>query len=343
MTPDHALATELQGILHCAAGYSAEVSPPMERRQSHLSMAVELLDAQLKTNPNLSQGTDLWVEHGGRRSSFGPVPWIRIFDHDRSPSATAGFYLVYLFGGTGRRLYLSLNQGTSEWRSGKMRPVRSEYELTARASVARGRIRSGSDRYLTELALDVGQMPVGGEAKQRARNYELANIYALEYDADALPSDEQLLADLSEFLPALADLYVEASSDAATLQRRRPRHSRPAQGLAGEALSLAIERLSADGWVVEASPHGAPFTLSCSGQDSSELHVLCKVALPGNAEIPLSREEMAHARTFDDVALFLLTMERDSAIGTLVRPFRPDEERSIPVSYLYRLPNATAH
>ncbi|MEU7006771.1 DUF3578 domain-containing protein [Streptomyces sp. NPDC046332] len=41
------------------------------------------------------------------------VPWVRVYDPAMSPSATTGWYAVYLFSGTGDRVYLFLNQGTT--------------------------------------------------------------------------------------------------------------------------------------------------------------------------------------------------------------------------------------
>ena len=69
--------------------------------------------------------TPLKVSTGGRRGGVGPVPWVRIFSPSYSPRPTEGFYVVYLFAGDGSRVYLSLNQGTSESRPGRgMRPIK---------------------------------------------------------------------------------------------------------------------------------------------------------------------------------------------------------------------------
>ena len=43
------------------------------------------------------------------------IPWVRVCSQSRSPSATTGWYIVYLFSAQGDRVYLSLNQGTTSW------------------------------------------------------------------------------------------------------------------------------------------------------------------------------------------------------------------------------------
>ncbi len=50
------------------------------------------------------------------------VPWIRFGSRSRSPRATEGFYVVYLFDALGDTVYLSLNQGTTDFLGGEFVP-----------------------------------------------------------------------------------------------------------------------------------------------------------------------------------------------------------------------------
>lgn len=45
--------------------------------------------------------------------NWAAVPWVAVFDPRVTDTATKGYYVVYLFSPDDRRLYLSLNQGTT--------------------------------------------------------------------------------------------------------------------------------------------------------------------------------------------------------------------------------------
>ncbi|MEU0213291.1 MrcB family domain-containing protein [Streptomyces canus] len=50
------------------------------------------------------------------------VVWTRVYSKSRTPSATDGWYIVYLFSGDGERVYPSLMQGTTEWIACELKP-----------------------------------------------------------------------------------------------------------------------------------------------------------------------------------------------------------------------------
>jgi hypothetical protein len=207
----HAIHT----VLAAARDYSPTETPAMQRRDTALADMVTRLDQVL---PELSQGLglaslELRARRGGHQASYSPTAWVRIYAHGYSPTAMEGFYIVYLFASDGSAVYLSLNQGTSEYRSNAMRPINDRAELRARAAEAR---RSLSDFQETplmksatvEIDLTWASTPgVGPESRRRTRNYEDANILAVRYPAAAVPPDEAMLQDLSDMLPLLAALY----------------------------------------------------------------------------------------------------------------------------------------
>jgi hypothetical protein len=119
----------------------------------------------------------------------------------KSPSATEGVYLAYLFAADGSRVYLSLNQGTSEYKSGKKRPVIDGKLLRSSAAGARAAL-SGIEEALLEreghtwIDLAATAQAVGSESVRRIRNYQDANILALEYRREEVPDDVGLLVGL---------------------------------------------------------------------------------------------------------------------------------------------------
>lgn len=64
------------------------------------------------------------------------IPWVRVFGREQSPSSTTGWYVVYLFSASGRRVYLSLNQGTTIWTEASSR--RAEPKIFVPVSTGRG-------------------------------------------------------------------------------------------------------------------------------------------------------------------------------------------------------------
>jgi hypothetical protein len=209
------LRRAIHTVLAAAPDYSRTPTPAMLRRDVALADIVARLDEVV---PELSQGLGLAslglrAGRGGHQASYSPTAWVRVYAPGYSPNAMEGFYIVYLFATDGSAVYISLNQGTSEYRSNAMRPINDRAELRARAAEARRSLSDFQDTPLmrsagVEMDLTWASTPgVGPESRRRTRNYEDANVLALRYPAAAVPPDEDLLQDLSGMLPLLAALY----------------------------------------------------------------------------------------------------------------------------------------
>ena len=196
-------------VLGLAPQYSASGSDVMKRRDVLIRESSNLIRDLLGSHYGPSN--DLRVKGGGRQANYSPVPWVRIYDPEYSSSAQLGFYVVFLFAADGSGVYLSLNQGTSEWRGNKMRPIVDDKKLMASAANARITLAECSSPVFTAgievIELKIGDLSVGPESKRRVRNYELANIAAYWYPRLELPDDERLFAGLDEFLLLLFELY----------------------------------------------------------------------------------------------------------------------------------------
>ncbi|WP_385642866.1 MrcB family domain-containing protein [Streptomyces sp. SudanB91_2054] len=77
---------------------------------------VALLTWALGTAPD-----ELGIEGRDGTGLKTEVPLVRVFGREQSPSATTGWYVVYLFDASGQRVYLSLNQGPT-WTGGDCNP-----------------------------------------------------------------------------------------------------------------------------------------------------------------------------------------------------------------------------
>ncbi len=270
-----------EGVLGLAPQYSTSGTPAMVQRQHLLGEASQVVKGWIASVASTvaSGQVELRVKAGGRQSQVAPVAWIRIYSPAHSPATTAGFYLVYLFSGDGTAVYLSLNQGTSEYRANKWRPVTDASELLARAQSARATLGAWDSDLLSDgwadIDLAVEGLPVGPESKLRAPNYELANVIAVPYLAGAMPDDSELLSDLQRFGPLLGELYgtdppgpgavgSSASSGPAPFARQGRRRSRALGRGCGHSFELTGDRYAChpspsrggQGWRRRSHPEG---------------------------------------------------------------------------------------
>jgi hypothetical protein len=290
-------------------------------------------------------------EVGGSGGQGRPsqVPWVRAFDPKRSPSATSGWYAVYLFGFNGEVVYLSLNQGTTV--NDANRPAD---ELQARVRRARtllaDQLRSRQD-LLSMIDLS--------SSLDRPKGYEIGNVAAFAYSRGLIPDEETLLADLRFMVDLVVTLQredvLEQVSDAASLveeaagkRRRFPRRMTAAQRVAVEvrAVHVASEHLRAQGYSVVDVGATSSYDLDARrGQE--RLFVEVKGTTSPGEQIVLTRAEVQlHQREYPNTMLAVvsgISLDRgsDTASGGdlyVVRPWAVEDERLEPMAYRYDVP-----
>lgn len=352
---------EFRSILVAAQHFSIGGGPEMEMREAALASAADQISRWL-TSSELTDALgelQLRVDRGGRQANFAPVPWIRIFSQAHSPRSTEGFYLVYLFGGDGRSVYLSLNQGTSEFRSRQMRPIRDPAEIAARSAMARWRFEGSIARPArngeTRIQLGVDSMDVGSESKLRVRNYEAGSVFALRYAVDDVPDDANLRADLVDFIPLLLDLHAEplAASDPGPARVRETEQryvsdTRVRVAIEHRAMTAAEDHFSKLGYRVEDVSGRESYDIRCTAANSSELHVEVKGTTGLGQQVFLTRNEVRHASEFPDCALAIVSeieivADESEIIGIggrlrVLDPWSLDSNDLSPVQYVYRVP-----
>lgn len=361
----------LRDILSLAPRFSPEGSnnTNMEEREKHLVGLESRLDTLLHEAKLSSQL--LAVEHGGRQFNYSPVPWVRVFDPEHAPTAQNGFYVVLLFAADGSAVYLSLNQGTSEFRSNAMRPILNDDVLLNRAAVARVALES----WVTNVALSGSAAidlhgegaPVGPESKRRIRNYELANIYSHRYPLDELPSDAQFMSDLEDLLVLLWALeshdlasktkFIDAvsSADPSKLQKRlSSRQGRLVNERVRKLIELtaedqAVDHYSDNGWTVErVGTQKLGYDLRCT-KGELELHVEVKGTIGRGLEVTLTPNEVVHCRQYPNMSLVVVSeieiaedeTVRDRGKLLVIDPWTLEDSRLTPSEYAYRVPRLT--
>jgi hypothetical protein len=365
----------LQRILDFAPSYTVGPSPAMHERDACCLELRRCLVGILSGSAQLAT-LDLEAAVGGHQGSYGPVPWVRVFSREMSPNATAGIYLAYLFAADGSRAYLSLQQGSSELRSGRMRPVSDAGRLRANGAAARSSIRELIESPLGTglvVALDLAssRAPVKQYARQRISNYEHANILAVRYDSREIPPEENMLADLGRMLTLLAALYGADIPPDGTAGLLEPPEGRPGstgaddlsrvQGLLMDAaVRRAVEIYAEDsahtyftgrGWNVQRVGHlKLGYDLECRSPLGEVLHVEVKGTQSAGEEVSLTRNEVIHlgAETAcpGQHALYVLS-EIKVTTGIVCRggrhtclcPWVMDGSRLTPTVYAYRVPH----
>jgi len=138
------------------------------------------------------------------KGSWAKVPWIAFLDFRETTTTQKGIYVVYLFCEDMSGLYLTLNQGVTEYINRKE---------TTRAK-ARGMLRANAEslrtkfELLTEMRFNLDNNIDLHCTGDLGRDYEYGTIAYKYYKAGELPGDEQLSMDLHYLLEAYTN-YVD--------------------------------------------------------------------------------------------------------------------------------------
>ncbi len=216
----------LQRVLSLQSQWSKDNTPPMAERGLLIRRHGVRLLAELL--PAVQPSDRAWQVEG--RDSTGlksRVPWIRIYSSDLSPSATVGWYVVYLIAADGSTSYLALGHGSTSKDSGTFR-ARPAEELADEVSWAESVLTDeADDRLVTRIALKDPGLGAG---------YERGTVFAYEYPANEVPTDAELVTDLRAMLRRLETIYDHlpqpAQSPEQPLSTGRPPLSDPAAFIA---------------------------------------------------------------------------------------------------------------
>jgi MoxR-like ATPase len=210
LTPDKVREAEtiwqvFSGILDLQSKWADHSTPDMDERGRLIrKRGPALLRSILPNVGELPSGWEVEGSDGSGRKSR--VPWIRVFDKEYSPSATEGWYVVFLFAFDGTAVYLSLNQGTTQG-SGLQR--RSGEYLVERVQWARSHLGQITDgRLLPHIELH--------DPHGLGQGYEKGNVVAYRYGADSEVPEAQLHSDLKTMLQLLSQLHSTTGTTTAS-------------------------------------------------------------------------------------------------------------------------------
>ena len=173
---------------------------PMVQRSGLLQQLRNELSDLLSVDLQKLHGHSISIEISHGVGGAPMVPWVRISDKSLSPNAQTGFYVVLLFSADGKRLYLSLNQGTEQ---------ANATQIKSRVHWARNQI---STVTLPETLQHVTQLPraaagISLSSPGRGKKYEAGHIDGFEISAEDLPNDDLVLGGIDFLLAELSILY----------------------------------------------------------------------------------------------------------------------------------------
>lgn len=359
---------DFEEVLLHQTDFSARNTTEMRRRGILVRQVIPAeLGAWMGDLATASGITDLHIQGKDGQGNKTVIPWVRVHSESRSAQATQGWYVVYLFSAEGDRVYLSLNQGTTQWNGADFIP-RSRHQLLARVAWARQLLTSEPDfpdDWVDTIELD-SRVKLG-------KGYEVGNVVAKEYLVDSIPSDDVLEADLTQAVRWLSKVYAAEAlglyvpgevgpelADAELAIEQAAGNSRRGTGqgfrlttaekkaIELRAVKVATKHLQQTlGYTVEDVGTKRSYDLHCTLAGSPDLLVEVKGTTSPGEEVLLTRNEVtvqgdAHPNNALAV-VHTITLDRSGATpsaagGTLSfrHPWVIDEADLTPIAYRYK-------
>lgn len=117
------------------------------------------------------------------KGNWAAIPWLAIMNRNITISTQRGYYIVYLFSEDMKRLYLTFAQGVTETSKEEMDKIKEEIRERIPMS---SKVKTDDDIYLG--------------TNKYAKDYATSTAAYILYEADNMPSEDELVADLKEML-----------------------------------------------------------------------------------------------------------------------------------------------
>lgn len=129
------------------------------------------------------------------------VPWIAILDPDISDTVSKGYDIVYLFSADMKKVYLSLNQGWTYFKT-KYKKKYGKDKISKVTEIWQSLLKSN----LGAFNYDPINLEFSGKTTDLPEGYELGHICGKCYYADKLPNEDILKLDLQNMLSLFREL-----------------------------------------------------------------------------------------------------------------------------------------
>jgi MrcB-like, N-terminal domain len=224
------MQSRLRRIVELQKSYDPTGTPAMKERGDLIRH--ELPDEIRSLGPELRRvlgayGDDADAQGKDNMGQNSRIPWVRWYSRSRSPSATQGWYVVYLFHADASGVSICLSHGSTNL-EGSALVQKSDAEVAEFmnwASAVVGKEFAGDATVRRGITL--GNFDL-------ARAYERTAVFSKFYPAGrGMPDDEVLRTDLMRFVGLLAKLYRaqelghEPGASPKVIHRVFERHSVP--------------------------------------------------------------------------------------------------------------------
>jgi hypothetical protein len=162
--------------------------------------AMSEVKTSLEQFPAVRGRTDLLLTVSVGQGNWATVPWIALLNTNVTRSTQEGIYVVFLIATDLNRIFLTLNQGTTNLVN-DLGQREAQKRMTDIANKTRMLI---PDLAAAGFVLD-SKISLGGGG-WLAKNYEIGTIAHMDFDVNDLPSDERM----NELLKVVLDAYDRA-------------------------------------------------------------------------------------------------------------------------------------
>ena len=149
--------------------------------------------------------------------NISAAPWLTVMDKSITESATEGFYVVYLFSRSAKKLYLSIGIGATQFQE----IYGTTNECLDKISIARDQFQNLFKRYKPANTLDKIDLleddlnfeePLKGSGRNLVSCYERGTNFSKEYNIDQI-NDEILTKDLNEYINLYANIVNDPNAE----------------------------------------------------------------------------------------------------------------------------------
>ena len=191
------------------ANLYAEVNKTQNYRHPFGSFVRNDIPNEIRKKSNIDPAKYI-VKGSNGAGRWTTVPWIAIFDRRITESAQRGVYLVYLLNKDKKELYLTLNQGATD--VSQNGAVANDGRLAFTGVTGSSNTKSLAKLRSNAVHIQgvVGSVPFSTDEmiKCGAPKYDAGTVCYKKYTLNNLPDDEQLFADLQEFI-SIYSRYAE--------------------------------------------------------------------------------------------------------------------------------------
>ena len=231
------ISAQIREVLELQSKYTPKNTPEMKRRgiliRSEIAKSLEVKIAAFKSSLEIAID-DLWVQGKDGDGNKSEIPWVRLASKELSPSATKGWYVVFLFAATGSNCYLSLGHASTSY-DNSSNERRSQKPLNP--EIAKRLMIWGREKLQLNSTKN-SRLKFSRNLESKgylAEAYDRTSLCGFEYRKTNIPNDNQIYSDVEFLLNLLAKIYQLQETDSLIPGEDSPEHKEALTAIAQAA------------------------------------------------------------------------------------------------------------